>query len=237
MPMKFRFRWIPFVAAMIAAAIGISLGQWQTRRAAEKEEIEARLTARQSAAPVTLGVAPQVLEDVEYRRMLVKGEFVPSWTIYLDNRPYKGIAGFHVLTPMKIVGSDMHVLVARGWIKRDVSDRTRLPRIATPAGIVGIEGVPRSNAGHVLELGNAEPLRPGAIVQNAEIAEFARVSGLKMHPFTIEQWSDIQDGLVRDWPKPSTGIDKHRGYAFQWYALAATAILFFVVTGFRRGTK
>lgn len=235
--MKFRFRWIPFVAAMIAAAIGISLGQWQTRRAVEKEEIEARLMTRQSAAPVTLGMAPQALEDVEFRRMLVKGEFVPDWTIYLDNRPYKGVAGFHVVTPMKIVGSDMHVLVARGWIKRDVSDRTRLPRIATPVGIVGIEGVPRRNAGHVLELGNAVPLRPGVIVQNAEIVEFARASGLKMHPFIIEQLSDIQDGLVRDWQKPSTGIDKHRGYAFQWYVLAVTAILFFVVTGFRRGTK
>lgn len=235
--MKFRFRWIPFIAAMIAATIGISLGQWQTRRATEKEGIEARLTARQAAAPVTLGMAPQALEDVEFRRMLVKGEFVPSWTIYLDNRPYKGVAGFHVVTPMKIVGSDMHVLVARGWIKRDVSDRTRLPHIATPTGIVALEGVPRRNAGHVLELGNAEPLRPGVIVQNAEIAEFARASGLKMHPFIIEQLSDLQDGLVRDWQKPSTGIDKHRGYAFQWYALAVTAILFFVVTGFRRGTK
>jgi cytochrome oxidase assembly protein ShyY1 len=43
--------------------------------------------------------------------------------------------------------------------------------------------------------------------------------------------------LLRVWPSPSSGIDKHRGYAFQWYALAAMAILFFVITGFRSGSK
>jgi cytochrome oxidase assembly protein ShyY1 len=42
---------------------------------------------------------------------------------------------------------------------------------------------------------------------------------------------------MRDWPVPSSGIDTHRGYAFQWYALAAAAFLFFIVTGFRRASK
>ena len=42
---------------------------------------------------------------------------------------------------------------------------------------------------------------------------------------------------ARDWPLPSAGVDKHRGYAFQWYALAATAFLFFLVTGFRRASR
>jgi cytochrome oxidase assembly protein ShyY1 len=45
------------------------------------------------------------------------------------------------------------------------------------------------------------------------------------------------DGLVRDWPAPSLGIERHRGYAVQWYALALMAVIFFVVTGLRRGKK
>jgi cytochrome oxidase assembly protein ShyY1 len=80
-------------------------------------------------------------------------------------------------------------------------------------------------------------LKPGAIVQNAEIADIGRAAGIALQPFVVEQTSDAADGLVRDWPRPSSGADKHRGYAFQWYALAATALLFFVVTGFRRGKK
>jgi cytochrome oxidase assembly protein ShyY1 len=30
-------------------------------------------------------------------------------------------------------------------------------------------------------------------------------------------------------------VEKHQGYAFQWYALAAMAVIFFVVNGCRRG--
>lgn len=234
---KFRVRWVPFLAAMVAAAIGVSLGQWQTRRAAEKEAIEAKLAARELAEPIRLAAATQSVGDVEYRRIAVDGQFLKEWTVFLDNRPYKGEAGFYVLMPMKLSGSDQHVLVARGWVKRDTAERTKVPAIATPEGTVEVMGIGRRSVGEVLQLGTPSPLQPGAIVQNVNVAAFADAANLKMLPFILQQTSELQDGLVRDWPRPSTGVDKHRGYAFQWYALAATALLFFVVTGFRRGEK
>lgn len=237
MPVKFRFRWVPFIAAFLVVAIGVALGQWQTRRALDKETIEARFSARESEPPFHLTGEPRALDDLEYRRVTVRGQFVRDWAVYLDNRPYSGAAGFHVLMPLKIVGSDMYVLIKRGWARRDVSDRTKLPPIATPDGQVEVEGVVRRDAGRVLQLGDPEPLRSNAIVQNVDIAAFRRVSNWQMQPFVIEQTNDLKDGLVRDWPRPSTGVAKHRGYAFQWYALAATALIFFVVTGFRRGSK
>jgi surfeit locus 1 family protein len=235
--MKFRFRWIPFVAAVIVAAIGISLGQWQTRRALEKEMIEARMTEREAAVPIVLDGKLLSLADAEYRRIRVRGQFLRDWPIYLDNRPYEGKAGFHVLMPFRIAGSETHLLVMRGWAPRDVSDRTRLPVFETPEGFVEIEGIARGSAGQVLQLGEPAPLRPGAIVQNADLAAFEHAGKWRMQPFVLQQSSDTQDGLVRDWLRPSTGVEKHRGYAFQWYALAATALIFFVVTGFRRGSK
>jgi surfeit locus 1 family protein len=237
MPIKFRFRWIPFVATAITVAIGVSLAQWQTRRAAEKEAIEVRLSARASAPPIVLGPATAPIDDIEYRRVLVNGEFKRDWPVYLENRPYRGRPGFYVLMPLKIAGADSYVLVARGWVPRDIADRTKLPPIATPAGTVEVQGIAARGAGHVLQLGSAQALHPNAIVQNLDIPAFAAASKLRMQPFLIEQLSAAQDGLVRDWPRPSSGIEMHRGYAFQWYALAATALVFFVVTGFRRGTK
>ncbi|RZI43496.1 SURF1 family protein [Herbaspirillum sp. HC18] len=237
MPVKFRFRWIPFVAAVAAAAVGISLGQWQTRRAVEKELIEARLQERESAAPVVIDGKRYTSDEVEYRRVQVRGEFMHDWNVYLDNRPHNGAAGFYVLTPMKIAGSDSNVLVARGWVKRDAADRTKLPAIPVPEGMVSIEGIARHTPGHVMQLGKDPALQPGAIVQNADADEVGKAAGLKMQPFIVEQLSDSRDGLVRDWPRPSLGVEKHRGYAFQWYALAATALIFFVVTGFRRGAN
>ena len=237
MPIRFRFRWIPFVAAMIVAGIGISLGQWQTRRALEKEEIESRLQARESAPPLALGATTVSPAELEYRRVRVRGAFVQEWPIYLDNRPYKGRAGFYLLMPLKIAGTDKAVLVARGWIPRNISDRSRLPPITTPDGVVEVEGMVRQHAARLFQFGAAAPLKPGAIVQNAEIADFAAASKLSLQPFLIEQSGLAQDDLVRDWPRASFGADKHRGYAFQWYGLAATAFIFFVVTGFRRGTR
>lgn len=234
--MKFRFRLIPFIAALVAAAVGIALGQWQTGRAHDKEAIEASMNARESEPPLRLGEQALPARDIEFRRIVVEGQFVPQWALYLDNRSYRGVAGFFVMMPLKITGSDMHVLVARGWVPRDLADRARLPTIKTPEGMVRIQGVARRSAGHLLQLGSPEPLRPGAIVQNLEVADFARVASFPVQPFIVEQTSDTGDELVRDWPRPSTGIDKHRGYAFQWYALAAMSLIFFVVTGFRRGT-
>ncbi|MGZ3157492.1 MAG: SURF1 family protein [Burkholderiaceae bacterium] len=237
MRIRFRFRWIPFVAASIVIAIGVALGQWQMHRAAYKEAIETKLTARGSEAPLVLDSKQVNADDVEFRRVQVTGEFADGWPIYLENRPYNGVAGFYLLMPLKIAGADLHVLIARGWLPRDPADRSKLPVITTPSGIVQIEGVIRRNPGHLMQLGQGNAVRPGAILQNVDVAEVAAASKLLMQPIVIEQSNDLHDGLVRNWPRPSSGIEKHYGYAVQWYGLAATAFIFFVVTGFRRESK
>ncbi|HWR87335.1 MAG TPA: hypothetical protein VN277_02820, partial [Acidiferrobacterales bacterium] len=49
---------------------------------------------------------------------------------------------------------------------------------------------------------------------------------LDLQPVLVQQTSVADDALVREWERPDLGIDKHRGYALQWYALAAlTAVL------------
>lgn len=245
MPISFKFRFqfhpIPFVVMLLLVALGLSLAQWQQRRADEKIARAARLEAGNLAAPLALTAAPLLPVDaqaIEYRRVTVTGRFVPAWTVYLDNRPYRGQAGFHVLTPFQIDGSTMHVLVAQGWLPRNNADRTRIADYSTPTGTVTVQGVARLNAGHVMQLGTAAPLLPQAIVQNADIAQLAQASGLAFQPLLIEQTAPESAKLpVRDWPAPDLGADKHRGYAFQWYALALMAFLFFVFTGFRRAKK
>lgn len=198
------------------------------------------MRARQAEVPIRLegdALTRVPAAENEYRHVLLRGEFVRDWPVYLDNRPHDGIAGFYLLMPFKIAPTNLHVLVARGWVPRNPAVRTQLPPIITPTGLVEIEGTLRRGVGHVMQLGAPEPLRPGAIVQNLDAAGFAAASGFSMYPMLVEQSSDTHDGLVRDWPLPSSGVEKHRAYAFQWYALTAMAFLFFVVTGFRRGSQ
>ena len=239
---NFRFKLIPFLATVTVVALGIALGNWQLRRAAEKTALEDRLAAGNAAAPLVLGAAPLDPAQVEFRRVSVSGEFVRDWPLYLDNRPYQNRVGFYLLMPFKIAGTGMHVLVERGWLPRNAAQRDQLPPYATPTGTVTLQGIARVNAGHVMQLGTAPALQARAIVQNADPAQVAAASGLALQPFVIEQTAPARPGgddsaMVRDWPAPSLGVDKHRGYAFQWYALAGTALTFFVVNGFRRGKQ
>jgi len=173
---------------------------------------------------------------IEYRRVRLRGEWVASWPLFLDNRPLNGRAGFILAMPFRIAGSDKHVLVLRGWLPRDAVDYARLPEFQTPAGTVTVEGVATLSAGHVMQLGSAGEPKPGMRVQNLDVDTVAKASGLALQPFFVQQTGQ-GEGLVREWPAPETGVDKHRGYAFQWYALAAMAALFFVITGFRSGRK
>jgi len=230
------------MATVIVAAIGVSLGQWQTRRGDAKEAIQAKMAARQSAPALTQeNVALVDLAQAEFRHVKLRGRFVPEWVTYLENRPYNGVPGFYVLMPFKISGAaglaGSAILIERGWAPRDANERTRVPVAPTPTDEIEIEGVIRSDAGHLLQLGAAEAPRPGAIMQNLDIAAYARASQLPLAPFVVEQSGEMKDGLVRDWPAPSLGIERHRGYAVQWYALALMAVIFFVVTGFRSGKK
>jgi cytochrome oxidase assembly protein ShyY1 len=225
------------VATVLLVALGVSLGNWQQRRAADKIALQHKLGERGAGAPLALGPELVAAAPLEYRRVRVTGEFVGAYPLYLNNRPQDGRAGFYLVMPLKLAGSDTHVLVARGWLPRNSADAAKIAPYATPAGTVTVEGIVKARVGHVMQLGTPEPVKPGAIVQNIDPAQFAQASGLKLQPFFIEQGGPGADGLVRDWPAPSLGVEKHQGYAFQWYALAAMALLFFVITGFRRGTN
>lgn len=236
---RFRFRAIPFVATVLLVALGVSLGQWQDRRAEQKIALQAKLAERAAGAPLVVGATPLAATDVEFRPVSVAGEFVQAWPMFLNNRPQDGKTGFYLVQPFRVAGSDMHVLVARGWLPRYTGEHDRLPEFPTPRGVVIVTGIAKASLGRVMELGTPAPVRQGAILQNLEPAGFAAASGLQVQPFFIEQSIpvDAGDKLARNWPAPALGLDKHRGYAFQWYALAAMALLFFVFTGFRRGTK
>lgn len=240
MRFAFHFRSIPFIAALAIALLGIALGNWQQGRAAQKAAIQAQIAARGADAPLILGpgAGATPVADLAYRRVRVTGEFVSSWPMFLANRPMAGRAGYYLVMPFKIAGSDTHVLVLRGWLPR-TAEYGKLPAFSTPAGSVTVEGIVTATAGHVMDLGATEGLAPGAIVQNVDPQAAARATGLALQAWFVQQTGPAGPGdpLQRDWPSPASGVDKHRGYAFQWYALAAMSILFFVITGFRSGSR
>jgi cytochrome oxidase assembly protein ShyY1 len=222
---------VPTLAALALVAVTVSLGNWQMRRADEKRALHARHEAASRDAVVRVPGGDLDPASLEGRRVVARGELLPRWTVFVDNRTHKGIAGFYVLSPLRMTGSERHVLVLRGWVASDPRERSRLPDLATPAGEVEIEGIAQLDLEHVLELGRSAPPGPqDRLWQNADVASFARWSGLAMQPLVVRETvaprvgaDERDDGLVRDWPDPGSGVEKHLGYAFQWYALAVLA--------------
>ena len=236
MRMSFTFRFIPFLAAVMVALIALSLGNWQSRRAEEKQRLASEQTLQAALPPLDMQLLNEGKAPAYFRSVQMTGSFIAQWPIYLDNRPYQGKAGIYLLMPFKLKDSEKILLVMRGWLPRDAQNRVQLPIIPTPQGVLQLEGKVRESVGHVMQLGSEPALQSGVIRQNLEVTELSKASGLKLENFIIEQISDTEDGLIRDWPQPSLGMEKHRGYAFQWYGLAVTALLFFIATGIKRAS-
>lgn len=219
--------WIVTFAAVLMAALTFSLGQWQLDRAAQKTALQASLDQQGSQpvlgnAALTSGVDLGPLKD---RRVQLTGQWQPAQTVYLDNRPMNQRPGFWVLTPLLLEGSDKAVLVQRGWIPRDFQDRTRLKPIETPAGPVSVQGRMAPAPGKLYEFAGAAA---GPIRQNLDIAEFRAETGLPLIQALVIETGPASQGLLRAWSAPNTGVDKHYGYAFQWFGLCALLIGLYV---------
>jgi surfeit locus 1 family protein len=212
---------------MAACAAGIALGNWQAGRAAEKRALFAEFERALGSPPIELANAADP-KDLVLKRVVARGRFADEHTVYLDNKLRRGRPGYEVVTPLRLNGT--HVLVNRGWVEAGKS-RAVLPEASAPRGEVRVEGLALARLPRVLEAG---PGATGKLRQNLDIAAFAKETGLRLEPVVIEQHSAAPDGLLREWPRPDSGAEKHAGYALQWYALAGLAVVLFVVLSFRR---
>lgn len=217
-------RWLWLGAALLGAALTARLGIWQLDRAAQKLALQAAVEAQAALPPLTGGELGQ--GEVLHRRVVLRGSWLPERTVWLDNRPMDGRAGFYVVTPLRLAGRSDSVLVQRGWVPRDPADRTRLPPLPTPAGEVEVVGRLAASPSRLYELGAGEA---GPIRQNLDPAAFAAESGLALLPVTVVQTAGTDEGgLLRHWPAPDLGLQKHYGYAFQWFALCALILALYV---------
>ena len=67
----------------------------------------------------------------------------PAQEIVLRNRELDGTPGVHILTPLRLSGSDTAVLVDRGWLPRDQAEPAARSAFAAPPGEVLISGIAR----------------------------------------------------------------------------------------------
>ncbi len=221
----------PTLAALFFFGLTVALGNWQSGRAEAKRALQARYDAAVREAPMHVGDALLDQDSALYRKLEVAGVFDDARTILIDNRVLNGVAGYHVLTPLRIGDGPLAILVNRGWVATGRS-RERVPAPPTPAGRVRLEGMAVDPRTRYVELAPTTP--QGRVWQNLDFERYAATTGLKLQPVLLLQTSSAEDGLQRSWPRPDTGVDTHVSYAFQWYSLAATLTVLWLIMNVKR---
>ena len=223
-------RAVVLLAAVVAAAGTARLGIWQLDRADQKNSLH-DAQQRQRLLPSVL--QPALAREAAatalqvYRAVTLQGEWLPAHTVYLENRQMNGRPGFYAVTPLRLDDGSV-VLVQRGWLPRDLMDRTRIVLPPLPAGLVQVQGRIAPGPARLYDFADAAS---GPIRQNLQLEAFAHETGLPLRPLTVVQEdgaSPPSDGLQRQWPQPAANVHKHYGYAFQWFALCALIIGLYV---------
>jgi surfeit locus 1 family protein len=222
-------RGLILLAALAGVVLTASLGQWQMRRAEQKQALlDARQTRAAMASIDGSRWRPEDVADQEadllYRAVVLRGRWLGEHTVYLDNRQVQGRAGFQVVSPLRLASGTV-VLVQRGWVPRNFQDRTAVPEVATPSGEVQVQGHLAPWPSRIYDFG---ALESGPIRQNLDFDAYRGQTGLPLLALSVQQSGAADDGLLRDWPVPASGIEKHHGYAFQWFGLSALIALLYV---------
>lgn len=221
--------WLPTLAALFFALLTAWLGNWQLDRAQQKRELQARYDALDRLPAVALTSASANWPDLLYRRVHVEGRFDAMRQIYLDNRIHQDRAGYEVLVPVDL--GDGRLLVNRGWMPA-AADRTIAPRAETPPGRQAVEGLLVPARSRFFELSAASI--QGPVWENLDIDRYRAQFHVNVPDVVLLQTSPANDALVRDWTPPGLGIERHLGYAAQWFSLTAAIVVLYAYFGLWR---
>jgi surfeit locus 1 family protein len=234
------------IATLVLLPLLISLGTWQLRRADEKRML---LEQYSRGADTSQQLRSQEIEQLAPLQAIVTaGRFDSAHQVLLDNMPSSrtvdtsgrasgGLAGYQVLTPLHLDDGYV-VLVNRGWVP--------LGRTREDLPIIAVEDHHRSLRGRVSELqkpgvrlgANSVAAATWPLVMNyPSLEELRSVYGDKLLTRIVLMDPAEPDGFARDWSTRYTfgdfGPDKHTAYAIQWFGLAFTLLVIYVLVGFK----
>jgi surfeit locus 1 family protein len=207
---------LPGVLISLTVCGLLSLGFWQLDRAAEKRTIESAIVIAQSS-PAQLVDTDDILTK-EYYRVLLNGYFDTNKQFIYDNQIVKGNAGYYVLTPF-VLNADIAILVNRGFVPW-YGNRGELIDIKINNDLTTIEvGLIKPKQRIELtqkEIGTTFPI----LIQSLDLDQLSQLSNYQIIPMLAQLDIKAGNGFFRQW-KPFYGsVDKHLGYALQWFLMA-----------------
>lgn len=224
----------PTLALVLGVWLLVSLGLWQWGKARVREA-ERLQHAQRSQGPLQR-LGGDLVPSAQWQDLPVQvvGYFEPQDQFFVDNRQENGVAGVHVVTPLRLEHSQTRVLVNRGWIAWPGGSRGRLPEVQTPLERVELHGlgaVPL-NKPFWLMSEHAESLP--RLWPRLDVPRFASEHAYPVQTLALLQTSsDTGTDLLRSWPAPEDRVARHRSYALQWFGMALVAVVFYFVASLR----
>lgn len=222
--------WGGLLLLLLLPAFG-SLGLWQWNKGQAKLSRQAELDTLSRTAPAAMPTLPAPAESLRYRRFVLRGEYDANRQILIDNRVYRERAGYYVITPLRLAGSQLRVLINRGWVPAP-ADRGQVPQVPPPRGPVRVTGIAVVPGQHFFTLGPPPPENWETVWQNLDLRRFQAGAGYALQPAVIQLDADAPGGYGRDWPRPDENAERNLGYAVQWFGFALASLgiwLYFLV--------
>ncbi len=234
----FSRRWLLATALVIAAAaVMVRLGIWQLDRLDQRRAFNARVTAQQDAPPLVLDHTALGLDlySMEYRRVVVTGQFLPEDEIVLRNQVWSidgaNQIGMQLFTPLRIEGTNTAVLIQRGWIPQETADLQDRIIYAEPA-VMTVEGQLR-RAETDVDLGfHPDPtLSPDETRldtwNNLDLDRLAAQTDTELLTVYIQQFPSATQSVPPFASVPTLELTEgpHMGYALQWFAFALVLLI------------
>lgn len=232
---------LPGLLALCGIVVLVSLGNWQLRRLAWKEDLIARVNGRPHAAPLDLrqtglagiGDVATFLRENEYRRVLFRGEYQPSdavrvFTSIEEPRggPFSG-PGFFIITPFAVEPDSATIYVNRGFVPQERSSSFALP----PAGKVDIEGLLRAPERGSWFTPSPDLANRVFYARDPERIAAATGNARGTPGFSVDLLASATPGggLPQAGETRISFPNDHLQYAITWYGLAAALLVIFVV--------
>ena len=217
---------------IIFAVVFFSLGIWQIERGQTKTQIMSEFENKLTKEPIYLNA-----ESKKWDRVLVSGKWESKKQLLIDNVIHQGIAGYKVLTPLRIDETNKLILVDRGWIKQN-KFRDQLPDIQIPDDFESVSGtLEQPELGLVLSeelISNNWP----KISQTKNVEVISKAYTEEIFPMILLADPLLKNSLeyIKITPTNMTPI-KHYGYSSQWFLMFIVLCFMYIWYGLSRNAK
>ncbi len=214
------------------AILFFSLGFWQIERGQAKTTILAEFEDNLSKTPTYLNQ-----ESKRWDRVYVKGKWDSSKQILVDNVINRGVVGYKVLTPLRIIETNQLILVDRGWIKQN-KFRDTLPNIELVDGDGVISGILEyPELGLVLSEDLISKEWP-KVSQTKNLEVISKEYDEFIYPMILLADPILKNSLeyIKITPTNMTPT-KHYGYSAQWFLMFLVLCLMYLWYGFKKNEK